>query len=124
MLDQASRIEASEGQKGRWVQKPKYALMGTVTGAAIPNRQSDSLIWFTDSGASDHFSPHRNLFETFHKLEEPVSIATAEGTATGIDTGTITITVLSKDDMETELQPQRHLCTHNELKSILAQCSV
>ena len=78
--------------------------MGSVTGAAIPKRQSGSQIWFTDSGASDHFSPHRDLFETFHKLEEPVSIATAEGTATGTGTGTITVTVLGENDVETDLQ--------------------
>ena len=78
--------------------------MATTTSAAVPKRQSGPHIWFTDSGASDHFSPHRELFSTFRKLEEPISIETAEGTAIGTGMGTITITVLGKDDIETELQ--------------------
>ena len=69
-----------------------------------PKRQSGPHIWFTDSGASDHFSPHREPLQTFRKLDEPISIETAEGTAIGTGMGTITITVLGKDDIETELQ--------------------
>ena len=79
-------------------------MMATVMTPAVPKRQSGPHIWFTDSGASDHFSPHRNLFETFRKLEEPVNIETVEGTEMGTGTGRITITVLGKDDTETELQ--------------------
>src|SRR5579859_8093398 len=78
--------------------------MATTTSAAVPKRQSGPHIWFTDSGASDHFSPHRDLFETFHKLDEPMVIETAEGTAIGTDIGTITLTVLSGNDMEMDLQ--------------------
>jgi len=85
------RDDGSEG--------PKYAMIGTVI-----KRQSNPQIWFADSGASDHFSPHRDLFETFNKLDEPVSIVTAEGTATGTDMGMITVTVLGQDDIETKLQ--------------------
>ena len=85
-------------------ERPIYALMATSMSATVPKRQSDPHVWFTDSGASDHFSPHRDLFETFHKLEEPIYIETAEGTAMGTGQRTITITVLGKDDIETELQ--------------------
>src|SRR5579859_7294256 len=85
-------------------ERPIYALMATSMSATVPKRQSDPHVWFTDSGASDHFSPHRDLFETFQKLEEPIYIETTEGTAMGTGQGTITITVLSKDDIETELQ--------------------
>src|SRR5579859_5308100 len=85
-------------------ERPKFALMATTTSAAVPKRQSGPHIWFTDSGASDHFSPHRDLFETFHKLEKPICIETAEGTAIGVGVGSITLTVLGKDDLETDLQ--------------------
>jgi len=76
----------------------------SASSSPSPKRESDPNIWFTDSGASDHFSPHRDLFKTFSKLDEPVSIETAEGAAIGTGTGTIALTVLGKDDIETELQ--------------------
>ena len=94
-------LKPEKGRRDDGSEKPKYALMATATGA---KRQSGSQIWFTDSGASDHFSPYKDLFETFHKLDEPASIETAEGTVMGTGTGMITITVLGKDDMEMELQ--------------------
>src|SRR3984885_12010336 len=85
-------------------ERPKFAMMATVMGPAVPKRQSGPYIWFTDSGASDHFSPHRDLFTTFHTLEEPIYTETAEGTAMGTGMGRITITVLGKDDTETDLE--------------------
>src|SRR5947207_10519915 len=78
--------------------------MTTTMNVAMPKQQSGPNIWFTDSGASDHFSPHRELFSAFHKLDEPTFIDTADGTAMGTGIGTITLTVLGKDDVETELQ--------------------
>src|SRR5579859_7398829 len=85
-------------------ERPKFALMATTSSAAVPKRQSGPHIWFTDSGASDHFSPHRDLLETFHKLEKPICIETAEGTAIGTGIRTITITVLGENDIETDLE--------------------
>src|SRR5271169_3570604 len=85
-------------------ERPKFAMMATMGTVAAPKRQSGPHIWYTDSGASDHFSPHRDLFGTFHKLDEPMVIETAEGTAIGTGIGTITITVLSENDIEMELQ--------------------
>ena len=82
---------------------PKYAMMATAMGPAVPKRQSGPHVWYTDSGASDHFSPHRDLFTTFRKLEEPIYIETAEGGAVGTGIGTTTITVLGGEDVETEL---------------------
>ena len=71
---------------------------------ASPKRQSDPSIWYTNLRSSDHFSPHRNLFTTFHKFDKSMVIYTAEGTAIGTGTGNITLTLLWKDDVETELQ--------------------
>jgi hypothetical protein len=85
-------------------ERPKFAMMATLVTAEVPKRQSGSQIWYTDSGASDHFSPHRDLFETFHKLDKPIVIETAEGTAIGVGVGSVTLTVLGKDDLETDLQ--------------------
>jgi len=79
-------------------------MMATTMSAMVPKRQSDPRVWYTDSGASDHFSPHKELFTTFRKLEEPIRIETAEGTAIGAGIGTITISVLGENDIETELQ--------------------
>src|SRR5271168_2070078 len=97
-------LRPEKSRKDEKAEKPKYAMMATTMSAAVPKRQSGPHIWFTDSGASDHFSPHRDLFETFRMLEEPIYIETAEGTAMGTGIGTITITVLGKDDTETDLQ--------------------
>jgi hypothetical protein len=92
-------LKPEKSRKDERTERPKYALMATS-----PRRQLGPHIWFTDSGASDHFSPHKDLFTTLRKLEEPICIETAEGTATGTEIGTITITVLGKNDIETELQ--------------------
>jgi len=59
-------------------EKPKFAMTATIS-VAVPKRQSDPHIWFTDSGTSDHFSPHKDLFTTLRKLEKPICIETAEG---------------------------------------------
>src|SRR5579859_6948889 len=84
-------------------EKPKFAMTATIS-VAVPKRQSDPHIWFTDSGTSDHFSPHKDLFTTLRKLEKPICIETAEGTAIGVGIGTITITVLGENDIKTDLQ--------------------
>ena len=76
-------------------------MMATTVGAA--KRQSDFNIWFTDLEASNHFSPFKSLFQTFHKLDKPTTIETAEGTAIGTAKGTITLTVIGESNAETEL---------------------
>src|SRR5271156_2884855 len=97
-------LRPEKGRKDETMERPKYALMATTTSAAAPKRQSGPQIWFTDSGASDHFSPHRSIFETFRMLDEHIPIETAQGTVMGTGIGTIMLTVLGKDDMETDLQ--------------------
>lgn len=94
-------LKPEKSRKDERMERPRYSMMAVTVS---PKRQSNPDIWFTDSGASDHFSPHKELFKTFRKLEEPVLIETAEGTAIGTGAGTIVITVLGKDDVETELQ--------------------
>jgi gag-polypeptide of LTR copia-type/GAG-pre-integrase domain len=106
-------LKPEKSRRDEKSERPKYALMATATSAAVPKRQSDPHIWFTGSGASDHFSPHRNLFTTFRKLEEPIYIETAEGTTMGTGMGTTTITVLGKDDIKTELQLNDVICAPN-----------
>src|SRR5436190_22575839 len=86
------------------MERSKYSLMATTTSVTTPKRQSGPNIWFTDSGASDHFSPYRDLFSTFRKLDEPTFIDTADGTAMGTGIGTITLMVLGKNDIEMELR--------------------
>src|SRR5579859_3974542 len=92
-------LKPEKGRKDERTERPKYALMATS-----PKRQSGPHIWFTDSGTSEHFSPHKDLFTTLRKLEEPICIETAEGTATGTGIGTITITVLGENNIEMDLQ--------------------
>src|SRR5271169_4863052 len=96
-------LKPEKSRRDERMERPKYSLMATTTSVAMPKRQSGPNIWFTDSGASDHFSPHRDLFSTFRKLEEPIAIETAEGRAIGTGIGTITITVIGEGDTETIL---------------------
>jgi len=93
------------------------ATMGTV---AAPKRQSGPHIWYTDSGTSDHFSPHKQLFTTLRKLEEPICIETAEGIAIETGIGTITITVLGKNDIDTELQLNNVVYTPSMISNLFS----
>src|ERR1700737_2329705 len=60
---------------------------------------SDPYIWYIDSGASVHFSPHRNKFESYTPLDNPIEIETAEGTIYGIGKGTITVEAMAGSDI-------------------------
>ena len=101
-------LKPEKSRKSEMMEKPRFSMSAvirkSVTSSEAPKRQSNSNIWFTDSGASDHFSPHRDLFKTFTKLDKPISIETAEGAAIGTGIGTIILTVLGKDDVETEIE--------------------
>src|SRR5579859_729241 len=97
-------LKQEKSRRDQRNERPKFAMMAMVATAEVPKRQSGPQIWYTDSGASDHFSPHRDLFETFHKLDKPIVIETAEGTAIGVGVGLVTLTVLGKDDLESDLQ--------------------
>src|SRR5579859_1545039 len=97
-------LKQEKSRRDQRNERPKFAMMAMVATAEVPKRQSGPQIWYTDSGASDHFSPHRDLFETFHKLDKPIVIETAEGMAIGVGVGSVTLTVLGKDDLETDLQ--------------------
>ena len=97
-------LKSKKSRKDGRMERPKYSLMATITSVAMPKWQSGPNIWFTDSGASDHFSSHRELFSTFRKLDESTFIETAEGTTMGTGIETIILVVLGKDDIEMELQ--------------------
>src|SRR5438552_3166758 len=62
-------LKPEKSRKDERTERPKYSLMATTTSVAVPKRQSGPHISSTDSGASDHFSPHRELFSTFRKLD-------------------------------------------------------
>jgi len=81
-------------------ERPKFSMMATTRSKG----KTDPSIWYTDSGASDHFSPYREHFETFHVLKEPTEIDTAEGTAIGTAKGTVRIRVIGGDNKETDLE--------------------
>jgi ribosomal protein L12E/L44/L45/RPP1/RPP2 len=89
-----------DGQ-GIKAERPRYSMTATVRSS---KRQSSPNDWYTDSGASDHFSPFKQLFETFEELDEPTEIETAEGIAIGTAKGTVIVTVIGEGDVETELR--------------------
>jgi transposase InsO family protein len=49
--------------------------------------------WILDSGASEHFSPHKHVFNNYKKLDDPVEVNTAKGKLYGIGIGDVYITV-------------------------------
>src|SRR5271155_4508464 len=55
-------LKPEKSRRDERSEKPRFAMMATVMTPVVPKRQSGPHIWFTDSGASDHFSPHRDLF--------------------------------------------------------------
>jgi transposase InsO family protein len=49
--------------------------------------------WILDSGASEHFSPHKHILTDYKKLDEPVEVNTAKGKLLGIGTGSVHLVV-------------------------------
>ena len=49
--------------------------------------------WILDSGASEHFTPHKHILINYKSLDEPVEVNTAQGKLHGIGTGSVHITV-------------------------------
>jgi hypothetical protein len=75
---------SKDGRKG----EAKIAMSAT----SKRSRYSNPNNWYLDSGASEHFSPYRDLFQTYTEFTEPTEITTAEGTSVyGIGKGKITV---------------------------------
>jgi len=55
--------------------------------------------WYLDSGSSDHFSPHEELFDVLRPLSKPIEINTAEGTAYGVAKGRIQLSAMAGDEV-------------------------
>jgi hypothetical protein len=55
--------------------------------------------WILDSGASEHFSPHRHILIDYKTLNEPVDVNTAKGKLHGIGTGSVHLTVEGQDGL-------------------------
>ena len=90
----------SKSEKKKDKAEAKYAMMA-VQRSKRPAELSASY-WYLDSGASEHFSPHRHLFETFKELSDPCEITTAEGTTVmGTGIGNITLTAVTNDGINT-----------------------
>src|SRR5271154_1053750 len=53
--------------------------------------------WFLDSGASEHFTPHRHILIDYKSLDESVEVNTAKGKLHGIGTGSVHLTVEGQD---------------------------
>src|SRR5579871_1244023 len=49
--------------------------------------------WILDSGATEHFTPHRHLYNTYEQLEKPVDVITAKRKLHGIGIGAIEVTL-------------------------------
>src|SRR5579859_4777204 len=67
-------------------------------------RKADPSIWYTNSEASDHFFPYKELYQTFHILKEPAEIDIAKETAIETAKGTVRITVIEEDNKKMELE--------------------
>ena len=49
--------------------------------------------WILDSGASEHFTPHKHVIINYKTLDEPVEVNTAKGKLLGIGTRNVHLTV-------------------------------
>ena len=89
----------SKSEKKKDKADAKYAMSAVQRS---PPADSSASHWYLDSGASEHFSPHRHLFETFKELSDPCEITTAEGTTVmGTGIGNITLTAVTNDGINT-----------------------
>src|SRR5579862_2096253 len=93
----------SKGKKEKGSEEAKFAMSATVRRMELPSTTaSASGHWYLDSGASEHFSPHRHLFEELRDLKTPCEITTAEGTVVlGTSIGTITLTAIADGSINT-----------------------
>jgi gag-polypeptide of LTR copia-type/GAG-pre-integrase domain len=90
----------SKSEKKNGKGEAKYA-MSAVQHPEQPVEPSASH-WYLDSGASEHFSPHRHLFETFKELSKPCEITTAEGTTVmGTGIGSIVLSAITNSGINT-----------------------
>jgi hypothetical protein len=80
----------------------RFAMSALVKRTVKPAEQkqtsnSDQEKWYLDSAASEHFSPHRDIFETYEELSKPCEIVTAEGnTVYGIGKGTVKVQAVAE----------------------------
>jgi hypothetical protein len=86
--------DAASNSKSSQAQVSMMAIGKSHTENATPDK------WYLDSGASQHFSPYKGLFDNIEEFEEPQEIETSDGTTVyGIGKGPIQITVVA--DKET-----------------------
>ena len=88
----------SKSEKKKDKADAKYAM------SAVRRAPADSTAshWYLDSGAPEHFSPHRHLFQTFKELSKPCEITTAEGTTVmGTGIGNIILSAVTNGGVNT-----------------------
>jgi transposase InsO family protein len=66
----------------------------SVIGNGVDNGKGHPDHWILDSGASEHFSPYRDLYERYIPLREATDVQTAKGRLRGIGIGSINVTVV------------------------------
>jgi hypothetical protein len=78
----------------------KIAFSATTANPAntAPGTRSDPSHWVLDSGASEHFTPFYDLFDTYEALDERCAINTAEGVIYGKGNGSISVQIIDSND--------------------------
>jgi len=92
-------LKSKKGKNGGKKGDAKFAMSAAIKSIPISqtSKTHDDTEWYVDSAASEHFSPHRHLFETYEELKEPIQVSTSkEGITThGIGHGKITLEVVA-----------------------------
>jgi hypothetical protein len=57
-----------------------------ASGGTHGGKKSNPKHWILDSGASEHFSPHKHVMHNYKTLDKPVDVNTAKGKLYGIGT--------------------------------------
>jgi len=74
-----------------------YATTKTARKAHIGANGGNPTHWILDSGASEHFTPHKHILIDYKSLDKPVEVNTAKGKLHGIGTGSVHLTVEGQD---------------------------
>ena len=88
--------KGKNGSRNNEKEEAKFSLQATVSEDIESEvNEVSSAYWFLDSGASEHFSPHKGLFISLDGFENPCRIETAKGTIYGVAKGDIPLTVIA-----------------------------
>src|SRR5437667_9429527 len=91
-------LRQKKGKNEGWRGEAKFAMTAVLKPASTSEPRKNSSAnedteWYVDSAASEQFSPHKHLFETYSNLNKPIEIFTSKDgiTSHGVGKGRISL---------------------------------